>query len=99
MAKKMMTEKERIEQWLTDLAKNNREFLSLKSLKYDGQEELSICDGTAPSGVHMYKCVEYIASVLDLPIERSEDYLNGQPQLTIEYAGIKFYQIGEDDAD
>ena len=99
MAKQRMTEKERIEQWLTDLAKNNREFLSLKSLKYDGQEELSICDDTASCGIQMFECLEYVASVLDLPIERSEDYLNGQPQLTIEYAGIKFYQIGEDDAD
>lgn len=96
MAKKMMTEKERVSQWLTDLAKNNQEFLSLRSLKSDGQEYLSICDGTASCGIQMYECLEYVASVLDLPIEQIEDYMENRPQLSIKYAGVTFYQLGYD---
>ena len=96
MAKKMMTEKERVSQWLTDLAKNNQEFLSLGSLKFDGQEELSVCVGTASSGLQMFECLEYVASVLDLPIEQIEDYMDGRPQLSIKYAGVTFYQLGYD---
>lgn len=96
MAKKMMTEKERVSQWLTDLAKNNQELLSLRLLKLDGQEYLSICDGTASCGIQMYECLEYVASVLDLPIEQIEDYMENKPQLSIKYAGITFYQLGYD---
>lgn len=97
MAKKMMTEKERIEQWLTELAKNNQEFLSLRKLKLDSDNDLSICDGTATCGIQMFECLEYVASVLDLPIEQIEKYMDNRPQLSIKYAGVTFYQLGTDD--
>lgn len=96
MAKKMMTEKERITQWLTDLAKNNKEFLSLKSLKYDGQEELSICDGTASYGIQMFRCLEYVASVLEIPVAVRD---RNQNEIYIEFNGCEFFQLEADDVE
>ena len=97
MAKRMMTEKERIEKWLNDLKRNNEEFLSLASLDLGDGNSLTMCDGVASSGVHLYHCVEYIASVLGIEFEEDTEQDSDSIYLRFEYEGCKFYQIGRDD--
>ena len=92
-----MTDKQKIENWLEEQIKIQEQFNNTSELKINKSLTLGTCG--ARDDVLLYRCMQKIADILELPVTYELcDLLNGRKalQLSFMYHGFKFIQMGED---
>ena len=93
-----MTDKQKIENWLEEQIKLMNYQLRVSELKINKSLTLSTCE--TQDYIHLYRCVQKIADILELPVNSEIlDLSSGEKilQLSFMYHGVKFIQIGEDE--
>ena len=92
-----MINKQKIENWLDKQIKLMNYQNRVSELKINKSLILSTC-GTQDY-IHLYRCIQKIADILELPVNAEIlDLSSGEKllQLSFMYHGVKFIQIGKD---
>lgn len=95
-----MTDKQKIENWLDKQIKLINYQNRINDLKINKSLTLSTCTCGTEVYILLYRCIQKIADILELPINSEIlDLSSGEKalQLSFMYHGVKFIQIGEDE--